>query len=139
MKRKTEFEFSAGGVVKRDNKVLLIKTKDLKGNEVWTFPKGKIEKGETLKEASLREVHEETGYLCKIDYELDEVKYFFKRRGSLVIKKVKWFLMSPLKKNNQPDCEVDAIDWTDHKTSQKLLKYKSDLMLLDKVFKLKES
>ncbi len=55
MKNNVEFEFSAGGIVKRDSEVLLIKTKDLKGNEVWTFPKGKIEKGEKSKEAALRE------------------------------------------------------------------------------------
>ncbi|MFW6134322.1 MAG: NUDIX hydrolase [Elusimicrobiota bacterium] len=134
-KKKTEFEFSAGGVVKKDREILLIKTKDLKQKDVWTFPKGKIEKGESSSQAAIREVREETGYRCSIDSELEEVKYFFKRKGSLVIKKVKWFLMSPVKKEDSPNFEVEKIKWADYTTSKELLKYKSDLKILKKVFK----
>lgn len=134
MKKDIDFEFSAGGVVKRESEVLLIKTKDLKGNEVWTFPKGKIERGETSKEAALREVSEETGFSCRIESELDEVKYFFRREDKLVIKKVKWFLMSPLRKKGPPDFEVERILWSDYDTSMNLLKYETDLMLLNKIF-----
>lgn len=134
MKKNTEFEFSAGGVVKKDNKVLLIKTSDLKGDQIWTFPKGKIEKGESSADAALREVKEETGYNCHIENNLDEVKYFFKWQEKLVIKKVKWFLMAPVKKQGKPDSEVEEILWADLKTSKKLLEYKSDLNLLSKVF-----
>jgi len=135
VKTNVEFEFSAGGIVKRNSDVLLIKTKDLKGEQVWTFPKGKIEKGESFKEAALREVIEETGYKCKIKDDLDEVRYFFKRKGKLVIKKVKWFLMVPQEKKEEPGFEVFETLWTGYSESKALLKYKSDLMLLDKVFK----
>lgn len=134
MKKNVEFEFSAGGTVKRGSKVLLIKTKDLNDNKVWTFPKGKIEKGESSREAALREVLEETGFSCRIARELDDVKYFFRRKDKLVIKKVKWFLMNPLKKKGQPDSEVEETRWSDYDASVKLLRYKTDLMLLDKIF-----
>ena len=35
-------EYSAGGVVKRDGRVLLVRVKNLKGEEVWTFPLGLV-------------------------------------------------------------------------------------------------
>ena len=135
MKENVEFEFSAGGVVRDGSKVLLIRTRDLGGNEVWTFPKGKIEPGEALQETALREVFEETGYVCTIESDLEEVKYFFQRAGKLVIKKVKWFLMSPGEKKAEPWDEVDEILWADYETAKGLLRYKTDFMLLDKILK----
>jgi ADP-ribose pyrophosphatase YjhB (NUDIX family) len=45
------------------DQVLLMKRKDV---PVWTLPGGKVEKNETLEEAILREMHEETGYYFKI-------------------------------------------------------------------------
>ena len=59
-------EFSAGGLVRRGGKVLMVKVCNLKGEEVWTFPKGHVEKGETPMEAALREVEEETGWRCRL-------------------------------------------------------------------------
>ena len=98
MKENTEFEYSAGGIVKKGPDVLLIKTKDIGGVEIWTFPKGKIEKGETAEEAAIREVLEETGFLCSIDRTLDETRYLYVREKKLVIKRVVWFLMNSLKR-----------------------------------------
>ncbi len=49
------------GVVLRDNKVLMIKRAKKEGELLWAFPGGKVEDGETLEEAVVREVYEETG------------------------------------------------------------------------------
>ncbi len=131
MKKNTEFEFSAGGIVKNDQEFLLIKVKYMGSNEIWTFPKGKLEKGENYEEAALREVLEETGYNCSIDGYLKDVKYLFMRKGKIVIKKVRWFAMIPGEKTDVPDSEIFEIRWADYNTAKKLLKYKLDLMLLD--------
>lgn len=50
-----------GGVVVRDGKVLLIRrgTPPLRGR--WLIPGGSVEAGETLRQALLRELREETG------------------------------------------------------------------------------
>ena len=36
------------------------------GGYVWTFPKGRVDAGETPQQAALREVLEETGYTARI-------------------------------------------------------------------------
>ena len=52
-------EISAGGIVynTRTKKVLLI----LDPNNKWGIPKGLVEKGESIENAAMREVREETG------------------------------------------------------------------------------
>lgn len=41
----------------------------------WTFPKGKVEPGETDEECALREVEEETGLRCSLGRELRSTEY----------------------------------------------------------------
>jgi 8-oxo-dGTP diphosphatase len=52
-------------VVQSDDKFLLVRRKEAKGNLVWNFPGGKIEIGETELAAAEREVLEETGVQCE--------------------------------------------------------------------------
>lgn len=59
---------SCGIIVKVKDKYLICRStfsKDRKGREVWGFPKGKINQGETEEEAALRETKEETGLIFK--------------------------------------------------------------------------
>ena len=48
---------AAGGVVENKNKEILL----IHRRGSWDLPKGKIEKGETIEDAAVREVEEETG------------------------------------------------------------------------------
>src|SRR5919108_4890296 len=72
---------SFGGVVVRsgDNvhEVVLIRTTNLKGDEVWTLPKGTAEEGETPDVTALREVLEETGIEAEIIGPLEDITYWF--------------------------------------------------------------
>ena len=45
---RAEFVVSAGGIVLRDHDVLLVRVGDVKGRAVWTFPKGRLNDGETV-------------------------------------------------------------------------------------------
>lgn len=54
------------GIVKKDNRVLIVKRKQPEGGLLWQFPGGKIEAGETDEQAVIREVKEETGAEVKI-------------------------------------------------------------------------
>lgn len=133
---KTKFEFSAGGIVQQDGNLLMVKVKNLEGVIAWTFPKGHIEKGEKAPEAAIREVEEETGYLCEIVEQFEKVEYFFKRDAQLVKKSVTWFLMKPLRKTGLHDPEeIIETSWVTMAEAETLAKYKSDKQLLSKLKK----
>src|SRR5262249_46602365 len=76
-----------------------------------TLPKGALAPGEQSADAALREVREETGYLCEIARELEPVTYWFQRNGRRVKKTVQWFLMRPIEKVGEHDHEVDEVAW----------------------------
>jgi 8-oxo-dGTP pyrophosphatase MutT (NUDIX family) len=64
-------------------------------NGKWDLPKGKVDKGETIENAALREVEEETGVKdLVIDKFLRTTYHIFKRAGEYQLKEVHWFAMS---------------------------------------------
>ena len=124
-------EFSAGGVVlDAEGRVLLIRARDLRGQPVWTLPKGALAQGETSADAALREVREETGYRCEVVRELEAVTYWFQRGGRQIKKTVRWYLMHPLEKVGDHDHEVDEVAWADREEALRRLRYDSDRRLL---------
>jgi 8-oxo-dGTP diphosphatase len=54
---------AVGAIVFRDDKVLLVRRANPPGQGLWAIPGGRVELGETLKEAARREVREETGVI----------------------------------------------------------------------------
>lgn len=62
LKHRMRWVRAAGGVVADDAGDLLL----IRRNGRWDLPKGKVENGETLIQAALREVEEETGLQCVI-------------------------------------------------------------------------
>jgi len=125
-------ELSAGGLVLARERVLVIKVTNLKGEVVWTFPKGHLEPGEDSRGAALREVQEETGWSCRILAPLSTARYHFRRAGRTVAKSVDWFLMTPLKKAGRRDpAEIMAVRWAPLATVRRLLRYASDFELLE--------
>lgn len=51
-----------GVVLERDGKFLLVQEKQPKVYKKWNLPGGKVDVGETLEQAAVREAKEETGY-----------------------------------------------------------------------------
>lgn len=128
-----KIEVSAGGLVLKKNplKILMVRVKNLEGRKVWTFPKGHLEKGETAAQAAIREVREETGWLCRIPPRRSEpllkVRYFFMRGKIKIRKRVIWFLMEPLKKSGSPDPgEILRARWAGLPSAVRLTEYPSD-------------
>lgn len=115
-------EFSAGGVLFKGDQVLLIKTPS--GH--WSFPKGRIEKGEKPEETAVREVLEETGVLGRIISYLGETKYWFTFDGDKVFKVVKFYLMVYVEGEPKPSWEVQDARFFPSNEVIKLLKYKGD-------------
>ena len=105
-------EISAGGLVVRDGKVLMVKVENLQGDTLWTFPKGHLEAGEGARQAARREVEEETGWACRIKAPLMTARYRFQRNGREVSKQVRWYWMEALRKvGSRGSDEVLAARW----------------------------
>lgn len=101
---------AAGGLVWRLSskgfaKVLLIHRPSY---DDWSFPKGKLDDGESHVDAAVREVAEETGLRCRLGDELPEVRY--KDRKSRP-KRVRYWMMEPLGGAFEPNAEVDEVRW----------------------------
>jgi len=112
----------------------MVKVQNLEGQQIWTFPKGHIEKGEKAPQAALREVKEETGYQCEIVKPFERVQYYFRRNDQLTKKTVIWFLMTPVKKTGTHDPEeILETEWVTMDEALKRVKYKSDKKLLAKL------
>lgn len=125
---------SAGGVVLRQQDVLLIRVSDIKGRPVWSFPKGRLDAGETPSQAALREVMEETGWHCRIESDLSTTEYWFQREGRRFRKTVVWFKMAPLELSGIPDGEVEEVQWVERDEALRRLTYPSDVALLSQAF-----
>lgn len=124
-------EVSAGGVVEGPEGFLMIRVRNLEGRELWTFPKGHLEPGETPAEAAGREVLEETGWRCRVLSPLLDVRYQFKRGGEPIDKVVHWFRMAPEMKAGAPDPEeVLEAAWCDLAEVARRVTYPSDRDIL---------
>jgi 8-oxo-dGTP pyrophosphatase MutT (NUDIX family) len=129
-------ERSAGGVVGRGGKVMLVQVENLKGEIVWTFPKGHLEKGETPLKAALREVEEETGWRCRNLGPLPKATYWFTRKGKKIFKRVDWYRMEPVEKTGKPDAaEILRARWFAAADAEKALSYPGDVRLLVNYFR----
>lgn len=83
---------AAGGIVSNPQGEILF----IKRLGKWDLPKGKIEKGESLEQAALREVEEETGLqeLILEDFINNTFHLYTERNGTRVLKTTYWFKMS---------------------------------------------
>jgi 8-oxo-dGTP pyrophosphatase MutT (NUDIX family) len=115
---------AAGGVVQRENRVLLVHRPKY---DDWTFPKGKADDGEPDIVCAVREVLEETGLLCATERELPATEYVDARGRP---KRVRWWLMLPLEGEFEPNAEVDEIRWEALVDAAALLTYPRDVELL---------
>ena len=106
---------AAGGIVLNDKKEILF----IKRLGKWDLPKGKIEKGESLEEAALREIEEETG-LKEVEIEkfLNTTYHIYtERNGDKILKTTHWFLMNYLgTESPKPQIEegILEVSWKDN-------------------------
>lgn len=123
---------AAGGVLHRERpdgtpEVLVIHRPRY---EDWTLPKGKLEPGESVEEAAVREVSEETGFRGEIERRIGETSYK-DRHGRP--KRVTYFAMRPVAGGFTPNDEVDEVRWVTLDEASSLLDYDHDRHLVAQV------
>lgn len=117
--------WAAGGVVEDDSGRLLVVHRPRYDD--WTFPKGKLDKGETLEECALREVEEESGCTCRLGDPLVAIRYRDHKGRS---KEVRYWRMTVVDQDFHPNDEVDEVRWVKPKKAAALLSYSRDLDVL---------
>jgi 8-oxo-dGTP pyrophosphatase MutT (NUDIX family) len=122
-------EFSAGGVVVRDRKVVVIvpTRRAADGSRVLALPKGHVDPGETPVQAATREVREETGIVAEPVSELGETRYWYRRDGRTIGKSVAFFLFDHVGGDTaDPDDEVEEVRWIGLREAQKELSHDAE-------------
>jgi 8-oxo-dGTP pyrophosphatase MutT (NUDIX family) len=124
----TEVVQAAGGlVVRREQAALEIAVVHRPVHEDWTFPKGKLEEGETFELAALREVQEETGLACRLLRFIGHTEYV-DRKGRP--KAVAYWVMAAQSGSFTPNAEVDEMRWVTLDEASRLLSYPRDRELV---------
>lgn len=116
---------AAGGVIARDGRLLVVHRPKY---DDWTFPKGKLEPGESWEEAALREVDEETGLAGTLGEELGRTHY--EVRGEP--KEVRYFTVT-VDGEPRPQNEVDDVRWVTLDEAVGLLSYDYDRELASRL------
>jgi 8-oxo-dGTP diphosphatase len=134
--------FAAGAVCWRESgKDLLVAIIHRGRYQDWSFPKGKVDPGETLAEAAVREVREETGLKVSLGVPLTTVSYPLDKDKTKVVHywatKVSDKALS--KSKFKPDEEVSEVLWLNTDEAFAKLSYQHDRDLLDEVLELRKN
>ncbi len=126
-------EVSAGAIVytENDGKYLYLLTQNKNGNH-FSFPKGHIEKDESVIETAKREVYEETGIMFELISEKMQVNTYLMPNG--IYKDVYYFLgKASNTKITKQESEVLVAGWYTKEQVFKYLTYDSDKMIFIKL------
>jgi len=115
----------------------LIGRTNRRGRLLWSLPKGHLEDGETLEQAAVREVAEETGIHGSIIGSLGIIDFWFVVEGRRVHKTVHHFLMRAIGGElSDDDVEVTEVAWFPLPDISDQLAYSDERNLLDQADRL---
>lgn len=110
---------AAGGIVSREDKVLLIYRL-----KKWDFPKGKLDKKEKFKAAAVREVEEETGLKVVLKEKICTTWHTYTFRKKRILKCTKWYAMDCIDDSGlapQTEEKIEKAEWFTKKKASKTL------------------
>ena len=125
-----EVKASGGVVWRRGDRGIEVALVHRPRYDDWSFPKGKLDRGESWEDAALREVEEEIGLRCRLGHELPNTSY---RDNKGRFKVVRYWMMEPLDGEFEPSHEVDEVRWLAPADADRLLSHGHDRALLREV------
>ena len=131
---KTVRDVSAGGVIyrQRDGEFEVALVGKLAPRR-WALPKGGQQRGESLEQAAVREVTEETGLQARLICPIGDIDYWFRWGGRRHFKTVHFYLMESVGGDvSQHDHEYDVVEWFSVPEATKNLSYASEVDILTK-------
>ena len=111
---------AAGGVVKNSKDEILFIYRLKK----WDLPKGKLDKGETIKECAKREVEEETKVSVSCGNKIVSTWHTYTRNKKFILKKTTWYKMNSLDDSGmkpQKKENIEKVEWMEHSTINDIL------------------
>jgi 8-oxo-dGTP pyrophosphatase MutT (NUDIX family) len=131
---------SAGGVVyRRGSEGVEVVLCGRSTDGVWGLPKGTPNPGESLEEAAVREVGEETGLRVAIERKIDTIEYWFAREGVRYHKFVHHYLMVAVGGSTEDhDWEYDRVEWLPAEQACKTLSYRNEVQMVRRAMVLLE-
>jgi 8-oxo-dGTP diphosphatase len=121
---------AAGALLwRRENGVLKVLLIHRDRYDDWSWPKGKLDKGEAISEAAVREIKEETGLSVSLGVKLYELEYKLDNGNRKVVHY--WAAevtdKAIAQQNFVPDEEVASFEWLTVAEAKKKLTYKHDI------------
>jgi 8-oxo-dGTP pyrophosphatase MutT (NUDIX family) len=117
-----------------DARGALIGRLDRRGRLLWSLPKGHVETGESVEQAAIREVAEETGITGAVLAPLGTIDFWFVAEGSRIHKTVHHFLLlANSGELSDADVEVHEVAWVPLSEIRDRLFYPDERGLVDKI------
>ena len=113
---------SAGGIIFHKGKIALVKQRARRGGLRWTFPKGKVDRGETIRDAAMREVRAESGLHVRLGAHIGA----WETARSVI----HYFVMEYVREHGPFDEETFAVRFVAVTRARKLLSSKRDRAVL---------
>lgn len=126
-----------GGIIRKDNKILMVQEAQEKCYGQWNFPAGHLDEGETIFEDAIREIFEETG--CKV--KLTKMLPIISAKGSSNIVRIT-FLTELLEENISFDpSEILAVKWWEIEEIKNMPKtdLRGEKMILEMIRQIEEN
>ncbi len=111
----------AGGGVVKNNKEEILFIYRLKK---WDLPKGKLDKGESIKQCAKREVEEETKVKVKLEKKITSTWHTYTSKKKFILKKTTWYKMNSIdssKMKPQKKENIEKVEWMKHSTINEIL------------------